>query len=86
MARVVAGRPYLLIARYDRSFDEGGRAHRLHQEDFCQALGIPPERKYAAEDGPTFKPGAPRSMRSVRRLGLSLQQRSAWVRPSFGGG
>lgn len=51
----MAGRPYLLIARYDRRFDESGRAHRLHQEDFCQALGIPPERKYAAEDGPTFK-------------------------------
>lgn len=54
-ARAVAGRPYLLIARYDRVFDASGRAHRLHQEDFCQALGIPPERKYAAEDGPTFK-------------------------------
>lgn len=54
-ARAVAGRPYLLITRYDRVFDASGRAHRLHQEDFCQALGIPPERKYAAEDGPTFK-------------------------------
>lgn len=54
-ARIVAGRPYLLITRYDRSFDESGRARRLHQEDFCQALGIPPERKYAAEDGPGFK-------------------------------
>ncbi len=54
-AHSVLGRPYLLITRYDRSFDEGGRARRLHQEDFCQALGIPPERKYAAEDGPTFK-------------------------------
>jgi serine/threonine-protein kinase HipA len=52
--RYVAGRPYLLVARYDRRFDDSGRAHRLHQEDFCQALGIPPERKYAAEDGPTF--------------------------------
>ena len=54
-ARTVAGRPYLLITRYDRRFDETGQAHRLHQEDFCQALGIPPERKYATEDGPTFK-------------------------------
>ena len=54
-ARTVAGRPYLLIARYDRRLDESGHAHRLHQEDFCQALGIPPERKYAAEGGPTFK-------------------------------
>ena len=54
-ARTVAGRPYLLVTRYDRHFDESGKAYRLHQEDFCQALGIPPERKYAAEDGPTFK-------------------------------
>lgn len=55
VARTVAGRPYLLITRYDRSIDQNGRARRLHQEDFCQALGVPPERKYAAEDGPTFK-------------------------------
>jgi serine/threonine-protein kinase HipA len=54
-ARTVAGRPYLLVVRYDRRFAASGRAHRLHQEDFCQALGIPPERKYASEGGPTFK-------------------------------
>lgn len=54
-ARVVAGRPYLLVTRYDRRVDDRGQAHRLHQEDFCQALGIAPERKYAAEGGPTFK-------------------------------
>jgi serine/threonine-protein kinase HipA len=57
VARNVDGRPYLLVTRYDRRFDAGGRAHRLHQEDFCQALGVPPERKYAAEGGPTFKSG-----------------------------
>lgn len=28
---------------------------RIHQEDFCQALGVPPETKYASEGGPTFK-------------------------------
>jgi serine/threonine-protein kinase HipA len=54
-ARAVRGRPYLLVTRYDRRFDASGQAHRLHQEDFCQALGIPPERKYAVEGGPTFK-------------------------------
>jgi serine/threonine-protein kinase HipA len=54
-ARITAGRPYLLVTRYDRRFDETGRARRLHQEDFCQALGIAPERKYANEGGPTFK-------------------------------
>lgn len=54
-ARVASGRPYLLVARYDRRLDEAGAVHRLHQEDFCQALGIPPEHKYAHEGGPTFK-------------------------------
>jgi serine/threonine-protein kinase HipA len=27
---------------------------RIHQEDFCQALGISPELKYASEGGPSF--------------------------------
>jgi serine/threonine-protein kinase HipA len=54
-ARSLGGRSYLLVTRYDRRFDASGQTHRLHQEDFCQALGIPPERKYAAEGGPTFK-------------------------------
>ncbi|MCC6789710.1 MAG: type II toxin-antitoxin system HipA family toxin [Hyphomonadaceae bacterium] len=53
--RQVAGRPYLLVSRYDRATDAHGRATRIHQEDFCQALGVAPERKYAAEGGPTFK-------------------------------
>jgi serine/threonine-protein kinase HipA len=54
-ARVVADRRFLLVTRYDRAHDAAGRVVRLHQEDFCQALGIPPEHKYAAEGGPTFK-------------------------------
>jgi serine/threonine-protein kinase HipA len=54
-ARTVRGKTYLLVARYDRRLDESGRIRRLHQEDFCQALGIEPEHKYAAEDGPTFR-------------------------------
>ncbi|HEV8407586.1 MAG TPA: HipA domain-containing protein, partial [Sphingomicrobium sp.] len=42
----IAGeRSYLLVERYDR-ISEGGRLHRLHQEDFCQALGRPPAAKY----------------------------------------
>lgn len=46
---------YLLSERYDRTIDEAGAVHRLHQEDFCQALGIPPEIKYQAEGGPGLK-------------------------------
>jgi serine/threonine-protein kinase HipA len=53
-ARSASGKPYLLIERYDRHV-ESGVVRRLHQEDFCQALGIPPERKYQAEGGPTFR-------------------------------
>jgi serine/threonine-protein kinase HipA len=49
-------RPYLLVERYDRTIDADGAVRRLHQEDFCQALGIAPEKKYASEGGPTFGP------------------------------
>lgn len=54
-ARTAGARQYLLVSRYDRRIDAAGRAQRLHQEDFCQALGIPPERKYQDEGGPTFR-------------------------------
>lgn len=50
-ARVAAGRPFLLVTRYDRKIGPDGRASRLHQEDFCQALGVPSEHKYANEGG-----------------------------------
>jgi serine/threonine-protein kinase HipA len=53
--RNVTGRPFLLVERYDREIAADGRVRRLHQEDFCQALGIPPEQKYASEGGPGFK-------------------------------
>ena len=52
--RVVAGRSFLLVERYDRHATDEGTVRRLHQEDFCQALGIPPARKYASEGGPGF--------------------------------
>lgn len=46
---------YLLSERYDRTVDEDGKIHRLHQEDFCQALGVSSEIKYQAEGGPGLK-------------------------------
>jgi len=45
--------PVFLIERYDR-VQQNGRLIRLHQEDFCQALGIPPTQKYQSEGGPTL--------------------------------
>ena len=46
--------PILLVQRYDRRVHADGRIGRLHQEDFCQALGIPPETKYENEGGPSL--------------------------------
>ena len=45
---------YALIERYDRFSNESGEVQRLHQEDFCQALGYGHERKYQEDGGPTF--------------------------------
>jgi len=51
-------RTFLLARRYDRT-GGGGRWRRLHQEDFCQALGKPPSAKYEINktgvSGPTIK-------------------------------
>lgn len=45
---------YLLVERYDRIRGEDENIQRLHQEDFCQALGIPSEIKYQSEGGPSL--------------------------------
>ena len=50
----VADIDYLLSQRFDRR-RERGHVTRLHQEDFCQALGIPAELKYQVEGGPSLK-------------------------------
>ncbi|MBS1869583.1 MAG: type II toxin-antitoxin system HipA family toxin [Actinobacteria bacterium] len=50
-ATSVSGLPYLIVERYDRDLTSDP-IRRLHQEDACQALGIPSDRKYQAEGGP----------------------------------
>ncbi|WP_396434386.1 type II toxin-antitoxin system HipA family toxin [Limnohabitans sp.] len=49
---VVLNRPFLLVERYDRIKGTRGHSLRLHQEDFCQMLGVVPEMKYQNEGGP----------------------------------
>lgn len=46
---------YLLVERYDRIMDTSQTLARLHQEDFCQALGIASELKYQNEGGPSLQ-------------------------------
>lgn len=52
--RSASGRPYLLVQRFDRAIETGGKT-RLHQEDFAQALGVMSVRKYASDGGPGFR-------------------------------
>ena len=45
----------LLVRRYDRRRANDGSWSRLHQEDFCQALAVPPDLKYQNEGGPDLQ-------------------------------
>ena len=70
----VLDRTFLLVERYDRRVDTQGYRQRIHQEDFCQALGVVPEMKYQNEEGAdlaqcfelvrsTTRPSAPQVLR-----------------------
>lgn len=45
----------LVVKRFDRTPTDDGSIARLHQEDFCQALGFMPDTKYETEGGPGLK-------------------------------
>ena len=47
------GMPAIVSERYDRIVDHEGGVRRIHQEDLCQALSIPPAKKYTMDGGPT---------------------------------
>lgn len=42
----------IVIERFDRVVTKAGDVVRLHQEDMCQALGVPPTLKYQSDGGP----------------------------------
>jgi serine/threonine-protein kinase HipA len=54
-----AGSPLLVVRRYDRLVGVAGvdgipKVTRLHQEDCCQAAGVPSDSKYEGDGGPGF--------------------------------
>ena len=51
-----AGQQALVVERFDRRWTGDGRLVRVPQEDLCQALGVPPVRKYQNEGGPGIGP------------------------------
>lgn len=47
----------LVVTRFDRRWTNDGRLIRLPQEDFCQALSVPPSQKYQTDGGPGIAEG-----------------------------
>ena len=50
----IANKHFVRVARYDRLLDKHNVISRVHQEDFCQALGYSHEKKYQHDGGPDF--------------------------------
>jgi len=48
---ILDDKPVIVIERFDRVWQDGV-LYRLPQEDICQALGVPPVRKYQSDGGP----------------------------------
>ena len=71
---VIGGRRRFVSTRYDR-MPADGRVRRLHQEDFCQMLGVDPKRKYEALGGP----GIVASFRLLRELSVSAADRLEFI-------
>lgn len=67
----------LVVERYDRTFDDEGRLVRVHQEDFCQALGFLPQEKYEHEGGPAFR-DLISVVRRLRTPGLAGAETTLW--------
>lgn len=46
-------KPVIIVERFDRRWQDDV-LYRLPQEDLCQALGVPPNRKYQNDGGPSM--------------------------------
>lgn len=69
---------YLAVGRYDRARDADGRLQRVHQEDFCQALGLPRRLKYQEDGGPGLGDCAALLRRVTRSPALQVRQLLRW--------
>lgn len=65
--KVDVGKGYSLTPRYDRKRDSEGNIIRIHQEDFCQALGLSSYMKYESEGGPDLAD----CVNLIRRVSIS---------------
>lgn len=67
----------IVVDRYDR-IEANGITIRVHQEDLCQAMGLPPTRKYQAEGGP-----APAQIAALFRKVMSPKNADAAIERFF---
>ncbi|MCA1787456.1 MAG: type II toxin-antitoxin system HipA family toxin [Desulfobacteraceae bacterium] len=72
----------LLIQRYDRNF-KNDVIRRIHQEDFCQAMGLSHELKYEADGGPCLKACFDLTRAYSANPIKDLQQLLEWVLYNF---
>ena len=70
----IGGTAYYWTERYDRETVDG-EIRRLHQEDFCQMLGVSGELKYESEGGPTFAS----CMEVLAEMKVALSDRFAFI-------
>ena len=79
---VIHGRVSVLaVARLDRTLDKSPAT--LNMEDFCQALGYPPNRKYEREGGPRLAEIADLLRQVSIRPGVDLRALLRWVIYTF---
>lgn len=69
----------LIVERFDRRHTQDGRLIRLPQEDFCQALSVPPTRKYQNEGGP----GIAEIMNALRGSDEPTEDRMAFFKANI---
>lgn len=65
----------LVVERFDRRWRGADNLLRLPQEDSCQALGIPPSRKYQSDGGPS----ADEILRLLQRADNPLEDQQAFL-------
>lgn len=70
----VKGNVHYVSERYDRE-SKDGVVLRILQEDFCQAMGVPPEEKYESDGGPS----AVRCFLFLRNEGFGFGELSKFV-------
>ena len=74
----VGNQNFYLIERFDR-YRSQGKVERLHQEDFCQALGIEANLKYEESGGPALTSIGKLLRRHSSAAAADMRQLLRWI-------